>query len=123
MVGVTSSEAGTLLLLAQQLAQPPSNEAVECDEGGRVGMLEVAEPAAQHRVEIIDDPLEALASCPSCLGPDVVLEAGQALLTDPTPAGFEPVAEELEALPGPPAVADMRLVRMQTQAVLRHPGV
>ncbi len=37
-------------------------------------------------------------------------------------AGFEPVAQELEPLSWDTAVADMRLLGMQRQAVLVHPG-
>jgi hypothetical protein len=43
-------------------------------------------------------------------------------LANKVPSSFEPVAEELERFPGLPAVADMRLVGMQTQAVFSHPG-
>ena len=53
--------------------------------------------------------------------PDGVLELVQALLAHVAPAGFEPVAEELEPLPRRAAVADMRLLGMQRQAVRLHP--
>src|SRR6266700_8001255 len=122
MVGSITSEAGTLVLLAQKRAQPPSNELVEPLEGEGMGMFEVGKPAFQHRVEVLDDARETLPARSSRPRPDVVLEAVQALLADPTPSGFEPVAEELEPLPGLPVVADMRLVRMQTQAVVQDPG-
>src|SRR5712691_5737685 len=119
MVGLTAPEAGTFLLLAQERAQPSADELVEHDEGAGIGMLEVAEPAAQHRVEFFDDPREADPARSSRLRPDVVLEAGQALLADKALSGFKPIAEELEAFPRLPAVAHVRLVRMQTQAVVR----
>src|SRR5262249_36132189 len=45
MVGWTVTEAGTLALLAQERAQTPSSELVEHNEGGRVRVLEVGEPA------------------------------------------------------------------------------
>src|ERR1700722_14810233 len=87
-----------------------------------MGMLEVAEPAAQCPIEIDDNAREAVAACAFRLRPDTVLEAGQALLADQTPTGFEPITEELEAFPGVSAVADMGLVRMQTQAVVGDEG-
>ena len=82
-----------------------------------MGVLEVAEPASEHRVEIGEDTRQALPARSPGLRPNAVLEPGQALLADMTPAGFEAVAEEVEALPRLPAVAEVGLVRMQTQAV------
>src|SRR5215216_1931618 len=99
MVGLTVSEAGALLLFAQERAQPPADELVEHDKSAGTGMFEVAEPAAQHRVEAVDDPRETLSARSSRLRPDIVLEAGQALLANKAPSGFEPVAEELKPLP------------------------
>ena len=103
MVGQAAPEAGMLGLLAQDRAQSSSHEPVERREGVWVGVLEVAEPAAQHRVEIGDDPREALPLRPSRLGPDAVLEPGQALPADKPASRLEPVAEEVEAFPRPPA--------------------
>src|SRR6202045_1364624 len=123
MSSATYSEGGTLLrLLEQKRAQPPADKLVEHVKGARVRVLEVFEPAVQQRIEISDDDRETLPACSSCLCPDAILEPVQALLADKTPADFEPIAEELEPFPALPAVADMRLARMQTQAVVRHPG-
>ena len=61
LIGGASSEAGPLFLFAQDGAQPSSHEAVEDAIQGRRGVLEVAEPASQHRVEILNDPFEAVA--------------------------------------------------------------
>src|ERR1700722_19042791 len=88
-----------------------------------MGVHEVAEPALQHRVKGLDDAREALPARSSRPRPDVVLQAVQALLADPAPTGFESLAEELKALPRSPTVPDKRLVRMQTQAVVRDPGL
>src|SRR6266567_1497213 len=85
-----------------------------------MSVLEVAEPAAQRPIEIGDDAGEAVAARASRLRSDAVLEAGQALLADQTPAGFEPIAEEVEAFPELPAVADMSLVRMRMQVDVRQ---
>ena len=62
MVGGAPSHAGALFLLAQDGAQPATDEAVEDAEQGGRGMLEVAKPPPEHRVEITDDPLQAIAS-------------------------------------------------------------
>src|SRR3981189_2850922 len=87
-----------------------------------MGVLEVAEPAPQRPIEIDDDAGEAVAARAFRLRSDAVLEAGEALLGAAPPAGFDPVAEEVEAFPELPAVADMGLVRMQTQAVVVDEG-
>ncbi len=79
-------------------------------------MLEVAEPAAQRPIEIGDDAGEAVAARALRLLADRILEAGQALLADEASSGLEPVAKEVEAFPGLPAVADIGLVRVQTDA-------
>src|SRR3984957_12651944 len=87
-----------------------------------MGLFEVGEPASQRPIEIGRDAREAVAPRTPRLHPDAVLQLGQALLAHVTLAGLEPVAEELETLSRLPAVADMRLLRMQREAVHRHPG-
>src|SRR5208283_5649031 len=87
-----------------------------------MGVLEVAEPAAQRPVEVRHDAFEAVAARTLRLGPQGVLELVQALLAHVALAGFEPVAEELETLSRLPAVADMRLLGMPRKAVAAHPG-
>src|ERR1700730_10435726 len=86
-----------------------------------MGVLEVPEPAAQHRIETGDHAAEAVAARASGLFSDAILEPVQALFTYKALAGFEPVAEGVEAFPRLTAVADMRLVRMQALAIRRHP--
>src|SRR5207253_6077680 len=117
MVGLASSDAGALFLLAQDGAQPSADEAVKDAKQSRRGMLEVAEPSLKHRVEVLDDPVETVASAPDRPGPHLVLERRQALLAHQPATRFEPVAQELEPLPRLLAVADQRLVRMAGQAV------
>jgi hypothetical protein len=51
------------------------------------------------------------------LVPDAVPELVQALPAHEAPAGFEPVAQELEPLSRLPAVADVRLPGMPPEAV------
>ena len=95
---------------------------VEPFESDAMGVLEVGEPTAQHPVEVGHDAREFLAPRAPRLLPDAVLELGQTLLTHMTLACFEPIAEELEPLPRLPAIADMRLLGMQREAVFTHPG-
>ena len=61
MVSTTETDAGPLFLLAQDGAQTSSNHPVECNEGVGMGMLEVAEPASEQRVEIGDDTRKTLS--------------------------------------------------------------
>ncbi len=69
MVGGTASDAGALFLLAQDGAQPSADEAVEGSEQGGRDVLEIAKPAPKHRVEVVDDPREAVAPAAGGLRP------------------------------------------------------
>src|SRR5689334_17196998 len=113
MIGPAPSEARPLLMLAQDGAQASSHEAIEGAEHGWPGMFEVTKPSPKHRVEVVDDPSEAVASTAARLHPHLVPQRLQALLADQPPACLEPVAEEVEPLPRLSAVANPRLVRMQ----------
>ena len=55
-------------------------------------MLEIAIPASDHRGEIGNDPLHAVASRATGLFADLVLEPLQALFPHHAPPRFEPVA-------------------------------
>src|ERR1700757_3076042 len=59
MIGPVSSHRRALVLLAQDGAQPSSDELVKSSEQARPGMLEIPKPAAQHWIEISNDPLKA----------------------------------------------------------------
>src|SRR6202022_593933 len=121
VVVFASSEPGPLVLLAQDGTQPPPNETIKVAELEWCGVLEIAEPSPQRRVDIRDDPREAVTSAAYRLGPHLVLERFQALLSHEPATRLEPVAEEIESLPRLLAVDDPRLVRMQRQAVGRSP--
>src|SRR5215469_17585306 len=122
VISAAASDAGALGLLAQDGAQATAHEAVEDAEQRRGGMLEVAKPTPKHRVEVGDDPHQAVAPTAAGLRPHLVLERRQALLADQAAAGLEPIAQELEAMSRLSAVADPRFVRMERQAVGHHPG-
>src|SRR5258708_610576 len=121
MVGFASSEPGPLVLLAQDGPQPPPNETIKVAELEWCGGLAIAEPSPQRRIEIRGDPREAVPSAAYRLGPHLVLEPSQALLSHEPAPRLEPVAEEIESLSRLLAVDDPRLVRMQRQAVGRSP--
>ena len=121
MVGLASSNAGALVLLAQDGAQASADEAVEDAVQGWRGMLEVAKPSPKHRVEVGDNPLEAVAPAADRPRPHLVLEHPQALLAHQPAACLEPVAKELEPLSRLSAVPDPCLVWMEGQAVGRDP--
>src|ERR1700737_1669966 len=121
MVGFASSEPGPLVLLAADGTQPSPNETIKVAELEWCGVLEIAEPSPQRRVDIRDDPREAVTSAAYRFGPPLVLERFQALLSHEPAPRLEPVAEEIESLPRLSAVDDPRLVRMQRQAIGRGP--
>ena len=83
---------------AQQASQPAAYPSVEGAERRAVAVLEVGEPAPQHRVEAVDDRPQALPRGPSGLGSNAVLELRQALVARPAPAALEAIAQEVEAL-------------------------
>src|SRR6185295_5407828 len=62
MVSVAPAEAGSFFLLAQDRAQPSSHEAVDVREDVAMRVLEVAEPAAQARVQVAHDARQAVAA-------------------------------------------------------------
>jgi hypothetical protein len=62
MVAMAASGAGALVLLAQDGAQAAADKAIEDAEQGWRSVLEIAKPAPQQRVEVIDDPLQAVAA-------------------------------------------------------------
>src|SRR5882757_3942943 len=122
MVGFASSEPRPLVLLAQDGTQPPPNETIKAAELEWRGVLEIAEPSPQRRIEVRNDPREAVTSAAVRFGPHLVLDRYQALLSHQPATRLEPVAEEFESLSRLSAVDDPRLVRMQHQAVLAHPS-
>jgi hypothetical protein len=64
-----------------------------------VGVLEVAVPAPRHRVGIGHDPRQALPPRPLGLGPDAVLEPGQALPADKPTSRLETGSRGTRSLP------------------------
>src|SRR6266480_4498779 len=119
MIGLASSDTGALFVLAQDGAQPAADETVEDAEQSMFGVLEIAKPPPKHRVEILDDPLQAIAQAAARHPSHLVLERLQALLAHQPATCLKPVAQEIEPLSRLAAVADPRLIWMQGQA-LRH---
>jgi len=106
-------------LLAQEIAQPPADPAVKRSERRAMAVLEVFKPAAQRRVEVLDDLGQAVSRCAFGRRPDRILELLQTLGARPATAGREPVAQEVEAVFR--GVDQPRLGRMQAQAGVRRP--
>jgi hypothetical protein len=76
---------------------PSSDEAVEVDEGTGACLLEVAKPAAQHRVKVRDHAREAHIPRAPRLVLDAVLEIVLALLAHQLQASFELVSQAASA--------------------------
>src|SRR5258708_37848152 len=110
MVGFASSEPGPLVLLAQDGTQPPPNETIKVAELEWCGVLEIAEPSPQRRVEIPDDPRDAVPPAAYRLGPHLVLERPQALLSPEPAPRLEPAADETDSLSRISAVYQPRLL-------------
>src|SRR6516165_6275144 len=89
MISSALSEARSLVLFAQECTQPSPNELIEPNEGERMGMLEVAKPAAQRPIKVDDDAFEAIAARAPRLLPDLVFEVCQAGLADKTASSFK----------------------------------
>ncbi len=78
---MTAPKPRSFLLLAQHRPQPAANEAIQLAKLPWVGVLEVAKPAFQDRIERLNDPLEAHPLCAAGLAPQFVLQGFQAFLT------------------------------------------
>src|SRR5260370_38778546 len=90
MVVEVSSEARALFLLAQDRAQPSSDEAIQGAQLGCHDILEVAEPPSEHGIEGGDDPPQALAPASSRFGALLVLERFPGLFTTEYVTGVPP---------------------------------
>lgn len=91
MVVGTAPEPGSLLLLAQDRAQPPSDKTVKELELAWGGMFEVAEPPPKHGIEVGDDPPQTHTSASFRPGAHLVLERFQAFLTHEPKTALEPI--------------------------------
>jgi hypothetical protein len=103
------------------IAQPSSDETVHQSKLRGDGVFEVFEPAAEPRVEVLDDPPQTVASASFRQGARLVLERLPALVAHESSSTPEPTAEEIESLAWLSRVADPRLVRMRRQPVGRRP--
>ena len=69
-VVVAAGDPRAPVLLAQNIAQPSADPAVERSECRAVAMLEVFKPAAQRQVEVLDDLGQAVSRGAFGLAPD-----------------------------------------------------
>src|SRR5947208_17119622 len=114
MIPQREAKAFALLLLAQEGTQPSPNELVDGGEGPGVRVFEVVEPSVKRRVEAFDDAREPLAARAFCLGPNVIFQTVETLLPNKPSASFKTITKEFEPFSLVTAVANMRLVRVQT---------
>ena len=113
VVGVAVSRPWPLALFSQERPQPTPNEAVDSLKGGAVGLFEVLEPALESQVEVVDDPVHAVASGSPRLLAYLLLKGLQALGTDVATTGFKPIAEKLKPLPWLPTVPYGGFIRVE----------
>src|SRR5689334_8161271 len=72
-----------LVTVAQDAAKTHPGPLVEIGKGAPQAVLEVLQPAPLNRLEVRDDPLEAMPTCAPGLTSDLVLELLEALLARP----------------------------------------
>ncbi len=116
-VGERVPSPGSLLLLAQQCAQPAPHEAVHAVEGPRMSVLEVAVRALAHGVQFCDDAAQTVFACAPCPGPDTTAYRFQTLAPHPALSRLEVIAQEVEALVLLPTIPHVRLVRVENQSI------
>src|ERR1039457_1005144 len=102
----------SMLLPSQYCPQATTNKAVDSREGKAVGMLEVAIPASQGRVERRNHVFDGVSHVTFRLGADLIAQRHQTFLTHTTLACFKPIPQKLKALSHLTTVPDMGLVRM-----------
>src|SRR5437660_8641854 len=96
--------------LAQDTAQAAADPAVQVREHVPVTMPKEPKPSLQRRVQLPDDPRQAVAVGAACLCSDAVLQLGQALLPRQSKIATERVAQKVETLR--PCVHDLCLGRV-----------
>ena len=74
VVPKTTAHSRALLLFAQYGAQPAADNAIHPSEDKRIRMLEVTKPAAQHRVQTLDNLSEARPTRTLGPGSDAILQ-------------------------------------------------
>lgn len=85
-------------------------------------MLKVTKPAAQYRVQVLDNHSQALPSGSSGPRPNAVAKGLKTLSSNPALAGLKTVTQKLKPLPFNRAVPYMGLVGIQAQSVFLHPA-
>src|SRR5260370_34554742 len=98
MIGGTAPEPGSLLLLAQDRGQPPSDKTVKELELAGGGMFEGAEPPPKHGIEVGDDPPQTHTSASFRLVAHPILERFQAFLAHEPKTALEPITQLVESL-------------------------
>ncbi|SAL06544.1 hypothetical protein AWB81_07646 [Caballeronia arationis] len=103
-------------LSAQDRSQTATNKAVDGREGVSMGVLEIAEPAAQEWSERGDDVLDRVPPVTPGQGPNFIPQSHEALLAHPTLTLLEPVTQKLEPMTLQPAIPNVGFVGMQVRS-------
>ena len=112
VIAKASTLTRTMKLSAQDRPQTTTNKAVDRREGVLVCMLEIAEPAAQDRVDRRNDALDRIAPVTLGQGPEFIPQPHETLLAHLPLARLEPVTQKLEPLTLEPAIPKVGFVGM-----------
>ncbi len=91
MIAQAAPPAGSMLLAAQDRPQATADKAVEGREGITMGVLEVAKPPLQDRIERRDNACDMVTAIAFPQGTDFVLERGETLLANPALPGLKAI--------------------------------
>jgi hypothetical protein len=97
----------TMKLSAQDRSQTSTNKAVDRREGVLVCMLEIAEPAAQDRVDRRNDGLDRIGPVTLGPGPDFIPQPHETLPAHQAAARLEPITQKLEPMTLQPTVPNV----------------
>jgi hypothetical protein len=116
VIAKAATLSGTMKLSAQDRSQTPTNKAVDGREGVAMGVLEIAKPATQNRVDRRNDGLDRIAPATLGEGPEFIPQPHETLLAHPTLARLEPVTQKLEPMTLQPAIPNVGFVGMQVRS-------
>lgn len=91
--------SGALRCQKQVPRRPTTDEPIHRRELMPVGVLEVALPAAQHRIDGHNHVLDGLSTVTLCLRADSIPHRFQTFLANQAPTYLKPVPQKLESMP------------------------
>src|SRR3990172_3998877 len=120
MIQITTDTFRTLAAFPQDAAQATSDPAVKRWKRPLMAMLEILKPSLKCAIYLRRNSGQTLAVAASGLGTNGVFELLQTLLTGPTCASFEVVAEEVKSLTRKGGIHQAGLLWMQDQPPFRN---